>query len=252
MKNIKIELREINMRIFMTFVALLVLIVSRADAQKIESSQNEQVNEQKNAGLCAGHIKAIMIAMHNYHDANNCFPPVYTVDADNKPLHSWRVLLLPYLGRNEFYKKIRLNEPWDSEWNKQFHDQCPDIFQCPTLTADEKKTGVTAYSFVVGKDTYPVDAKQPFRFNIITDGTSNTIGVVERKTPVCWMCPDQELKQEDVFRGVTGDQSVIGLRHNDSFNTGFFDGSVRNVKTDITNDVWKAFLTIAGGETVQY
>jgi|GEM_PF-3368421 len=212
------------------------------------------IGDQYAKNRCTNNIKAIMLAMHNYHDSNNCFPPVYTVDADNKPLHSWRVALLRYLDPNksEFYKKIRLNEPWDSEWNKQFHDQCPDAFQCPTMTADEKKAGMTAYSFVVGKDTYPMTSKRPFGLIHITDGSSNTVCVVECKTPVCWMCPDQGLKQEDVFRGVTGDQSVIGLRHNNSFNTGYFDGSVRNIKTDITNDVWKAILTIAGGESKQY
>ena len=41
---------------------------------------------------CMNNIKQMMPAMHNYHDAMRCLPPVMTADANGKPLHSWRVL----------------------------------------------------------------------------------------------------------------------------------------------------------------
>jgi len=77
---------------------------------------------------CSSMLKQITLAFHNYHDAHHSFPPAYTVDANCKPLHSWRVLILPYLEKNDLYSKIRLYEPWDSEYNSQFHDQNEPVF----------------------------------------------------------------------------------------------------------------------------
>ena len=70
---------------------------------------------------CSGQLKQIAVALHSYHDTYHSFPPAYTVDEDGYPLHSWRVLLLPFLEENDLYKKIRLDEPWNSEHNRQFH-----------------------------------------------------------------------------------------------------------------------------------
>ncbi|MCL2623985.1 MAG: DUF1559 domain-containing protein [Planctomycetaceae bacterium] len=211
------------------------------------------------SNFCKNNIKMITLAMHCYHDSWKQFPPVFTTDGDGKPLHSWRVALLPYLEEIELYEQIRRDEPWDSEWNRQFHNQCPRVLQCPTMSNSddditEMVAGGTSYSFVVGRDTYPLPDGQAFSFSRISDGTSNTICVVERQTPINWMCPDQELTQEEAFRGLTDSTSGIGLRHESAgktgLNTGFFDGFVRFIGDDIPPDTWKAILTRAGGEVV--
>ncbi len=205
---------------------------------------------------CMTNMKMIMLAMHNHHDAMRYLPQAYTIDAGGKPLHSWRVALLPYLEEYEMYKQIRLDEPWDSEWNRQFHDKCPEFYQCPTMGDEEKAAGLTSYSFVIGNDAYPKPGKRKFDFAMISDGTSNTIGIVERKTPVNWMCPDKELTQEEAFRGPVDPESGLGLRHEINgkkcLNVGVFDGSVHVIGDDIAPETWKAMLTRAGGERASY
>jgi hypothetical protein len=53
---------------------------------------------------CARNLKEISLGILNYESANGMLPPAYTVDADGKPMHSWRVLILPYMGSVENLK----------------------------------------------------------------------------------------------------------------------------------------------------
>jgi hypothetical protein len=46
---------------------------------------------------CASQLKLIAIALLNYHDTYGAFPPAHIPDRNGKPMHSWRVLLLPFL-----------------------------------------------------------------------------------------------------------------------------------------------------------
>ncbi len=55
-----------------------------------------------------------------------------------EPLLSWRVALLPFLGKAEYalYQKFRLDEPWDSEHNRPLADQMPDVFAVDASAAN--------------------------------------------------------------------------------------------------------------------
>ena len=219
------------------------------------------------SGNCMNNLKMIVLAIHTYYDAMKCMPAAFTTDDEGKPLHSWRVTLLPFLSaytnspgqradEENLYKQIRLDEPWDSEWNRQFHTQCPKVLQCPTMSDEEKAAGLTSYSVVLGRDTYPLPGRRAFTFPLILDGMSNTICVLERQTPINWMCPDQEITQEEAFRGLTDPASGLGLRHESNgkkgLNAGFFDGAQYFIGEDIAPDIWKALLTRAGGESIGF
>ena len=199
---------------------------------------------------CSNNIKMMGLALHNYHDAHRVFPPVTTADANGKPLHSWRVLLLPYLEQYPLYQQIRLDEPWDSEHNKQFHNRAPSVYQCPSATGD--MTGMTNYSVVVGKECLFHEPNAKKTFAAIADGTSNTIAVVERKTPVCWMDPTQEITFEKACEGINVSAGGLGGNHAGGINVGFFDGSVQMISETIPPAILRALLTCAGGESVTY
>ncbi len=48
--------------------------------------------------LCTKNLRQLSLALHNYHDRHGHFPPPYVADANGKPMHSWRVLILPHLA----------------------------------------------------------------------------------------------------------------------------------------------------------
>ena len=204
---------------------------------------------------CTSNIKMMVLAIHNHVDATRFLPPVMTADASGKPLHSWRVLLLPYLDEYPLYQQIRLNEPWDSEHNKQFHNRVPSVYQCRSAKGD--MTGMTSYSVVVGKECAFNEPNAKRGFGAIADGTSNTIAIVERKTPVCWMDPTQEITFEEACKGINVSAAGLGSNHGGTpgtrtggINVGYFDGSVRFISETIDLSMLRAFLTCAGGESV--
>ena len=91
---------------------------------------------------CEHHLRRIGVAFLAYHERYGSFPPAYTVDAEQQPLHSWRVLLLPFLDEEPLYRQFRLDEPWDSPHNLKLLPQRPDVFAdtsgkstCETCTA---------------------------------------------------------------------------------------------------------------------
>jgi len=191
---------------------------------------------------CMNNEKQIILALHNYHAVHDELPPIFTVDKDGNLLHSWRVLILPYLEQGELFEDIRLDEPWDSEYNRQFHGRCPSVYQCPSQRNDPT-SGLCDYSVVMGKETAFFD-EHPKSFGDITGGTSNTVCIVERKKPINWMDPLNEITFEEALVGINAEDGKVGSRHTGGINAALFDGSIQFSSNAIDDDVWKALLTI--------
>ncbi|MCL2005332.1 MAG: DUF1559 domain-containing protein [Planctomycetaceae bacterium] len=198
---------------------------------------------------CMNNIKHIALALHTYHDIHNAFPPLYTVDDDGSPLHSWRVLILPLLGEEDLYWQLRLDEPWNSEHNSQFHGAMPSVFRCPS-----NPNGGSSYVVIDGEGFAPATrpgfaGKQ--LINII-DGTSNTIAIIELRDGFNWMAPRGNMTLEDLEQWPSLPNSRVGSWHDGGMNVGMFDGSVRFISRDTDSSVLRALGTIAGGETLPY
>ena len=164
--------------------------------------------------------KQLACALHSYHEVFGTFPPAYTTDANGKPLHSWRVLLLPYLEQHRLYEEIRLDEPWDSPHNSQFHEMAlddyffriPNNYFCPSRPKDEREKGLTPFQMVIGPDTIS-NGPNCTTLSEITRDTSDVILFVEASVPVCWMKPE-DLPQSALKNGVVSSvprrgQSVV-------------------------------------------
>ena len=67
-------------------------------------------------------------------------------------MHSWRVLILPFLDQNELYGSYRFDEPWNGPNNSKLHDVIVDVFRCPE-DHGRSKSNQTSYVAVVGPET---------------------------------------------------------------------------------------------------
>jgi len=185
----------------------------------------QKVREAAARTQSMNNLKQIALAMYNYHDANNGFPPAYRASKDGKPLLSWRVLILPYIEQDALYKEFHLDEPWDSEHNKKLIERMPKIYRSP---ASQAAPGMTNYETVRGPNTaFPGD--KSIRVADITDGTSNTIMVVEvsDRKAVLWTKPDDfELNEKSPMEG-------LGGLWPGGFLAAMCDGSVRMIRNTI-------------------
>ncbi len=102
---------------------------------------------------CTNNIKLIALALHNYHDVYGSFPPAHVTDEDGVPMHSWRVLILPYIEMQSLYTKYRFDEPWNGPNNIKLLDDMPPCYQCPSSDINRNEASrFTSYVAVVGND----------------------------------------------------------------------------------------------------
>ena len=105
---------------------------------------------------------------------------------------------------------------------------------------------MTSYFAITGPDTIVTKDGDGTKLAEITDGTSNTIMVVEAKRDVPWTKPD-----DLPFDASKDDQlPKIGGYFDDGFDVLFADGSVRFIRETIDIMIFKAITTKAGGEVV--
>jgi hypothetical protein len=186
-------------------------------------------------------LKQMALAMHNYADTNGALPAA-AISKGGKPLLSWRVAILPYIEQDNLYQQFNLEEPWDSDHNKKLLEQMPRTYMVPSEAQDPKaKPTKTHYRVFHGKGTV-FEGDKGVTFADITDGTSNTILIVEAAEAVPWTKPD-ELPFDP-----KKDLPKLGLKGAETFNAAFADGAVHTLKKDIDKDKLKALITRNGGE----
>jgi len=205
---------------------------------------------------CTNHVKQIGLAFHNAASVNRSSAmPLAIVDADGRPLLSWRVAVLPYIGEESLYREFHLDEAWDSPHNILLLPRMPEIYVCPSSPIPPSE-GITLYVAAAGPGMF-FDAPEPIPgtamigvpLSAIRDGTSNTILVLEsgRNNGVPWTSP-QELT-------VDIDEAIDGLREAQTNHAGvrmtlFGDGSVRTMPQQIDAKTLRAQFTRDGGDAV--
>jgi prepilin-type processing-associated H-X9-DG protein len=187
---------------------------------------------------CQNNLKQIGIALQRYHDEYQCYPPAYIADAAGKPLHSWRVLFLPYLDAS-LARQYRFDEPWNGQRNKRLAHRMPAVFRCPgDPQADSQYTSYVASS----GPSYFFQAGRPIRQSEILDGLSNTIAVIEASgARVPWTEPRDPDPQ---IMGIAGAPTT---NHPGGINVLLADGSVRFVSAKIDAQVLAELLRINDG-----
>lgn len=211
--------------------------------------------------ICSNYLRQLGIALQNYKMSKGSFPPVYLPDKDSKPMHSWRVLVLPYLEQDDIYKKYNFDEPWDSPNNRNLLSQklpSNNPFKCPTQKADAPESTAINYVAVVGKNTAWRSDKSISLKDLAPGEASKTILVIETAdSRIQWNEP-RDLCVDDIFKKGTNSLTRIRgphMRYNGYFyhptpsgaNAVFADGYVRFLPASmLTPDKLEKLFAIGG------
>jgi prepilin-type N-terminal cleavage/methylation domain-containing protein/prepilin-type processing-associated H-X9-DG protein len=307
--------RKLGRRGF-TLIELLVVIAIIAILISLLVPAVQKVREAAARTQCQNNLKQFGLAMHNYESTYKRLPRSRPRDLSGKPM-AWTVLVLDYVEQGALAKLYNKAVPWNSGTNVTTGQQPIPLFICPSTPSATRRpaagTGTGVDGKIMGPLDYIVMHRLRHRFyaangivnpsgtsdhdgalsqNVetpmvgITDGTSNTILIMEsaarpnwyvlgqdkgtilpRPEGFGWTDPDGAAGSMDGTDAITG---AINASNNDkgrcimscnndsepySFHSGgmnicLADGSVRFIQSGISAATFAALLTPRGGDIV--
>lgn len=199
--------------------------------------------------ISKNNLKQLVIAMHNYESAHGHLPsPGIPVDPKKGPMmplpnldaqYSWRVHVLPFLEQVQLFNQI------DTFKGGPIPDQVANtaikIYSNPM---DKTPSNLTPYRVFVGGGAF-FDRQFPITFHGVTDGTANTIMIVEAAESVPWSStneleydPNKPLPKLGIFPG--------------GFHAAMADGTIVWIPDTTPEKTIKAMITRAGGEAFEF
>jgi prepilin-type N-terminal cleavage/methylation domain-containing protein/prepilin-type processing-associated H-X9-DG protein len=194
-----------------TLIELLVVIAIIAILVALLLPAVQQAREAARRTQCRNNLKQIGLALHNYHDIYNTFPPGYTarnvgrttpVMAETGQGYAWSFSILPQIDQSSLTSQIDTNLDAHDPVNLAIASTTTlNAFLCPTDPAPpvfdvtdgagtvytlptSNYVGILGYGSVTmnaGDSTGVFFRNSRISFRDITDGTSNTICVGERR-----------------------------------------------------------------------
>jgi hypothetical protein len=222
---------------------------------------------------CSNNLKQIVLAVQNYHDTYDKFPPG-THPSKDLPIEkrlSWMVEIRPFVENDHISWWSHHSESWDSPGNRFLLEDLT-VFLCPSGPRMRQafQSGLTHYvgNAGVGKDaaTYPLDDKRIGFFGYdrqvsikdVIDGLGNTIMVMETAhenglwaaggpPTVRGYDPDDApyFGRQQQLGGMHLYSSGFFSRRLPSCNFGIGDGSVRFVDPAVDPQILQSCFTIA-------
>ncbi|MCO8123818.1 DUF1559 domain-containing protein [Stieleria sp. TO1_6] len=195
-------------------------------------------------------LELIAAALNAYAADHGKYPPAILRDSQGRALHSWRVLILPYLGQQETYDLFDLSKPWDHELNLQASYMMPDVYAHP---ADVNQMGgQSGYYLITGPGTlFPPTG--PLSPNTISDNPSQTILVIAGMPPINntiggWAKPiDLDFsRMNGVINGTAGIEAGGHLKNGATMAT--VDGRGHYLSNDLPPTTFNALVTPNGNE----
>ncbi|HBO43847.1 MAG TPA: hypothetical protein DD670_07945 [Planctomycetaceae bacterium] len=224
--------------------------------------QSSAVPEAQRSVTCVNNLKSIALALFNYHDAHGCFPPTVVRDAQGRPMHSWRVLLLPYLDEDALYREYNFNEPWNGPNNRRLAARMPRVFQCPGAKKDLNQTR-TSYVAVTGPGTLWPDSGR-IALGQIADAPADTLLLVEvADSDIDWLEP-RDMRLDALVSRPASTTGVPSSSRHKGRETYFFrstdrgglialaDGSIDFLAKPLSHEDLSALASIDGGETINW
>ena len=203
--------------------------------------RQEKLDAIERSLIALNRLKYIALSMGNYEGTYGAFPAAAICDKKTgKPLLSWRVSILPYIEEEALYKQFKMDEPWDSEHNLKLAKNMPKVYFNPK--ANKPGDDKTHYRLFYGKGA-AFELNKTSSLATFTDGTSNTLMVVEAEEPVVWTNPNDFAF--DPTKALPKMLSIDG-----KFSAAYCDGHVQTFKMPIDQEILKLLIQKNDGKPI--
>ena len=200
----------------------------------------KQMYEAQQRTAAANNMRQNALAVHNFESAFQHLPTsVFTHESGKK--YSWRIAILPFIGRQDIYDQYDFTQEWDSPHNLEVTSKMPDFFRSDL---DDRDSTNTSFFMLTGEGGM-FGADKPLQFRDIKDGTSNTILLIQAQREIHWAKP------EDIEIDPEKPLPDFGGFHQGGYNVAMADGSVRFMSEKVVEDHLRAMLTRDGGEVIE-
>lgn len=203
-------------------------------------------------------IERIALALNAYAADHGTYPPPATARPDGTLMHSWRVLILPYLDQQELFNEYDMNQPWNAPSNLELTIRMPAVYRS---AASQVHGGDAAYFLITGPGTLFPPAPSgsttatyhPLSPRAITDDPSHTLLVVEADTSASnyypsWLEPrDLDVTSMQGLIGTSPGREIGGVNV-DGAVVATIDGRSHFLSDQTPPGTVMALITVSGGE----
>ena len=207
---------------------------------------------------CTHKLMHIAKALLRYKEQKGSLPPAAVLDPQGKPMHSWRVSILPSIDEQYLCDNYDFTKPWNGGKNRTLSNIAPGLYRCPSFADDtQAKKNETQYFAVVGPQTVWA-SKESRSADFQNENASKTIMLIESHTQgIHWLEP-RDLSFEKAVALLTSN-SEDGMHYSKKR---FFyhtlkgrhvvmaDGSAYLLKTDLSREVAVALLSLNSDKKV--
>lgn len=216
---------------------------------------------------CSDNLRQIGLALNQFADNNNAFPPATKTPASLDPGErlSWYPDILPWLGedprRREVYQRVSSRvdsqHSWSAPENQAAREAVLRIFRCPNGPVDVR--GVTHYVGMAGLGSRAAFLKREdlqagmfghdrgVRRSDVTAGISFTqmVGETSRENG-CWLAGDHPTVRglDPTINSYSGRDCPLGGLHDGFVLMLWVDGSVRPLSDQAAPSLFRETVTI--------
>ena len=239
-------------RILAAVVCVLLIAGAFVFLQRYGGPAINSLSVGREQAIAVGNLKKIAAALNMYANDHSIYPAPIIRDATGKPMHSWRVAILPYLEERALFQSYDFDLPWDSDTNIALVDQMPSVYAA--TSSSNWVTNECFYQLVTGNRTlFP--SSGPLGPKKMLDDPTKTALVVEamppkarQNLPGVWTEP-VELDSQ-AMSGLIG--SNLGVEIGGITQGGVaiatVDGEGHFLENTMAPEIVIAILTASGGE----